>query len=65
MATAGIFYNRKYFDLPPGDVNGTLGVWVGTCGVTPDGEIYTSSSMAAGPANGNGVYYFSGSWRVS
>ena len=64
-ATAGIFYNRRYFDLAPGNTTGTLGVWVGTCGVTPNGEIYTSSSMAAGSASGYGVYYFSGTWRVS
>ena len=65
VATAGIFYNRRYFDLAPGNTTGTLGVWVGTCGVTPNGEIYTSSSMAAGVASGYGVYYFSGSWRVA
>ena len=33
-ATAGIFYNRRYFDLPPGNVTGTLGVWVGTVSYT-------------------------------
>ena len=65
VATSGIFYNRRYFDLAPGNTTGTLGVWVGTCGVTPNGEIYTSSSMAAGSASGYGVYYFSGTWRVS
>ena len=63
-ATAGCFYNRRYFDNLPGNVTGTLGVWVGTCGVTPGGEIYTSSAMAAGPGS-YGVYYFSGSWRVA
>ena len=63
-ATAGIFYNRRYFDLPSGNVTGTLGVWVGTCGVTAGGEIYTSSAMAAGPGS-YGIYYFSGSWRVA
>ena len=63
-ATAGIFYNRRYFDNLPGNVTGTLGVWVGTCGVTPGGEIYTSSAMAAGPGS-YGIYYFSGSWRVA
>tara|TARA_B100001029_G_scaffold132266_1_gene111136 strand:+ start:1790 stop:2302 length:513 start_codon:yes stop_codon:yes gene_type:complete len=63
-ATAGIFYNRRYFDIPSGNVTGTLGVWVGTCGVTAGGEIYTSSAMAAGPGS-YGIYYFSGSWRVA
>ena len=65
VATSGIFYNRRYFDAPPGNVTGTLGVWVGTCGVTPGGEIYTSSAMAAGLSGGYGVYYFSGTWRVA
>ena len=65
VATAGIFYNRRYFDLAPGNTTGTLRVWVGTCGVTPNGEIYTSSSMAAGLASGYGVYYFSVSWRIA
>jgi len=64
VATAGIFYNRRYFDLAPGNSTGTLGVWVGTCGVTPGGEIYTSSAMASGPGS-YGVYYFSGTWRVA
>ena len=65
-----IHWDRRFYDLPPGNLTSTQGIWNGSASVTADGGIYNFTGLAAGPgtqSNGKpyGIYYFSGSWRVA
>ena len=65
-----IHWDRRFYDLPPGNLTSTQGIWNGSAAVTASGGIYNFTGLAAGPGTqGNGkpygIYYFSGSWRVA
>ena len=65
-----IHWDRRFYDLPAGNLTNTQGIWNGSAAVTASGGIYNFTGLAAGPGTqGNGkpygIYYFSGSWRVA
>jgi len=59
-----IHWDRRFYDLPPGNLTNTQGIWNGSAAVTASGGIYNFTGLAAGPGQ-YGKYYFSGSWRVA
>ena len=65
-----IHWDRRFYDLPAGNLTNTQGIWNGSAAVTASGGIYNFTGLAAGPGTqGNGkpygIYYFSGRWRVA
>jgi len=59
-----IHWDRRFFDLLPGNITSTQGIWNGSAAVTPAGGIYNFTGLAAGSGQ-YAKYYFSGSWRVA